>query len=555
MSPPPPLWFRALLAATGLGSLAYQRLLPEPVATFAASPLATAWTGRPTATPPDADAFLLAIVPIAVGLILAATALRRKAGVVALLWRGGVGVIGSLLVLIWCSFLVPTLWPTSAVLLAGAAASAWGLRRADLDTGGLGAALLFVAATVTSHFFVPLSNLAGGSLRPVALGLVAGLALWGGMRARPFAWHAPPRLARSFAAFCAAAMATSVAGYFDVDEEVYGCVPPDPADCPYDDPRLTWLERDTDAVYYGLHLDPPRQQVIALARARYCDDGTTATATFFGLDGAVHARVPIPDCDRAYAAGRPDRDRLLPVCASGLQSLDLQNRTLTTPPLERFTDFEAETAIERPDGSWWLSGVDQGLIARFDPVTLQETERWWVADSLHLAGRLEALDFVEPGLFLFASSTSVQVLDADFNLRARRETVGVNVFLAVDPGRRLVYVPDTARRRLRVWTLPELEPHADVPIDEGAYVAFHSPELGLLGTSHFKGSTITLHDADTLEPRGTLQAGPGPRGGVFDPATRRLIATSRCGVFAVDVDAIGRALSASSRGSGSHRLD
>jgi hypothetical protein len=535
--PPPPAWFRLTLLVSGVAMLAYQSLLPEPVATLIASPLAALVTDRQLLTPPDADAALMLAIPLLVGAMLAWTAVRRRAGVPAILWRGAAGAVSSLLVMIWTSFLVPSMWPTAAVLLAGAAVSAWGIRFERFDTGGMGAVLVFVAATATSHFFVPLSAIAGGNSRPVLIGLAVAAVVVVLMRLRPFSWHAPPRFAQGFAALCCAASAIPIAGYFSVDQSVYGCDREDPSLCPYDDPAFTWLERDTEEVYYSVHLDPPRQQVVALARARYCDDGTTATAAFFGLEGGELGRVPIPDCDRAYGAGRPDADRLLPVCASGLQQLDLESRSLTTPPLERFTDFEVETAIERPDGSWFLSGVDQGLVARFDPTTLQEVERFWAADAVHVVTRVKALDFIEPGLFLHQSTTVVQVLDDDFNVRARRETFGANVFSSVDERRQRLYVPDTARQLLRVWTLPELEEVAQVPIRNGAYVAYHSSELGLQAIANFGGSTVDLYDADTLERRGTLEVGPGPRGGVFEPTTRRLIGTSRCGVFSVDLDA------------------
>lgn len=537
MSPPPPLWFRAVLVSSGVGLLAYQRLLPEPVATFWSSPLVSVLLDRPMATPPDADAALLGLVPPVVAGLLAATAVRRKAGAVAIAWRAAAGAIGSLLCLIWFAFAMPNLWPTALLLLGGAGLAVWGLRLQSVDSGGLATILLCVVANGASHFFVPLSNLGKpGHGTPWILGVAAAAFTFAVLRLRPFAWHGPPAVARRFAAFCAFAVVTPVAGYFDVGSEAYGCSPPAPGDCPAEGPELTWLQSDTDEVYYGIHVDPPRDQVVALARARYCEDGTTARAAFVGLeDGAVHGVVDMPDCDRAYDAPRPDPDRMVAICASGPQSLDLRNRAYTTPPKDEFTDFEAESAIERSDGSWWVSGVDKGVIARFDPVTLQETGRWWMADNVHLATRLHALDAIEPGLFLFASSSSVMVLGPDFEVRARRETLGINLFLGVDPLRARAYVTDPARKLLRVWSLPDLEPVGTVPLDDGAYFARSSPETGLLAVSYFGGSTVALFDADTLELRRTVEVGPGPRGLDFDLERNRLVGTSRCGIYAAEL--------------------
>ncbi len=521
---------------------AYQLLLPQPVTSFLGSPLLTALTGRRMGTHPDADAVLMGLVPLLVGAALAWTAWDRRAGVVAGVWRAVAGVLGSLLCLVWTAFLVPGMWPISTLLLGGAAASVLGSRSerlARFDPGGIAAVLLVVVAPGMGHFFVPLSNLMRGGqhLLPLLLGLVAAAVVWGALRARPFPWHGPPTFARLFLAACTLAIVTPVIGDFEVADEAYNCEPPAASECPPEGPGLRWLERGGDEIYYGMHLDPPRDTVVALARARFCEGEGTAKAVFFDLDGAApRTSVDLPGCDRAYYVGRPSPDRMLPVCASGLQSIDLRTRTATAPPISWEDDLEKEAAILRPDGRWWLSGNDQPIIAEFDGETLQETGRLWMADGLHLATRLAALDFIEPGLFLHTSSTTVQVLGGDFSLRARRGTFGVNTWVNVDEARRLAYVPDTARRRLRVWTLPDLEPYADVPIDQGAYVAFHSSELGLTGIAHFHGRTVALYDADTLERRGVLDVGPGPRGADFDVAGRRLVGASRCGVYVADLD-------------------
>lgn len=539
-----PWWVRAGLLAVLAGLGWYQLLLPTPVTTFDGSPLMTLLTGRPHATPPDADAVLMGVVPLAVGAGLGWTAWRVRAGLLAGVWRALAGTVCSLLCLIWTAFLLPTMWPASIVLALGASVvvlAAGRAARADIDLGGAAAVLLVVAATGTSHFFVPLSGLSHGGRHALPLvfaGLVAGGA-WLGLGRWPVRWHLPERLTRPFVTATVFGVVVAVAGHVEVNLDAYGCAPPSAAECPAEEPGFRWLERGGESVVYSLHLDPPRDTVVALARAKYCQGGTTVTAAFHPVEGGGPiASVALPGCDRAYYAPADGPNALVPVCASGLQRLDLERRTASTPPIDFEDDFETETAIRRPDGDWWLSGIDQTIIATYDGDSLRETGRRWLADGLHLANRLEPLDFIEPGLFLHVSSTAAQVLDGEFRVHARRETVGVTTFVAVDQERRRLYAPDTARRLLRVWTLPELDPVAEVPIDPGAYGAFHSSALGLFGVSHFHGDSVALYDADSLERRATLRVGPGPRGAVFDPARRRLYGASRCGVWSADLGAV-----------------